>query len=146
VGADETAVRAVLDTNVVVSALLFDGRLSWIREAWKGGRITPLVARETVDELIRVLAYPKFRLSAEEIEDVLADFLPYAESVERPPAIPYPALRSPDPDDQIFLDLAAYGRAELLVSGDPDLASLATEEASFRIVSPAELKERVSWI
>ena len=68
-GAREKGLRVVLDTNTVLSAILFPkGRLAWFREMWEAGRITPMVNRATVQELIRVLAYPKFRLSQEEIE------------------------------------------------------------------------------
>ena len=56
--------RVVLDTNVVVSALLFtSGRLAWVRRAWQHQRLRPLVCRETANELLRVLTYPKFRLT-----------------------------------------------------------------------------------
>lgn len=52
--------RVVLDTNCVVSALLFSrGRLAWLRRAWQSGRVVPLVSRGTATKLIRVLAYPK---------------------------------------------------------------------------------------
>ncbi len=72
--------RVVLDTNCLISALLFStGRLAWLREGWQAGRFIPLVSRDTIGELIRVLAYPKFRLDAREQETLLADFLPFAD-------------------------------------------------------------------
>ena len=44
--------RVVLDTGVVVSALLFPrGRVAWLRDSWIGGEIQPLVSRPTLDEL-----------------------------------------------------------------------------------------------
>jgi predicted nucleic acid-binding protein len=56
--------RVVLDTNVVVSALVFGtGRLAEMRIAWQGERLLPLVSKATVEELLRVLAYPKFQLT-----------------------------------------------------------------------------------
>ena len=99
--------RAVLDTNCVVSALLFaQGRLAWLRAAWGAGRIVPLVSRETTAELLRVLTYPKFRLAPAERQDLLAEFLPFAEVVEilepRPEIPPLPDL-----DDRRFLELAS---------------------------------------
>jgi len=72
--------RVVFDTNVVLSALLFRaGRVSWISDAWKGKRIIPLISKETLVELIRVLNYPKFKLTPLEQQTVLEAFLPYAE-------------------------------------------------------------------
>jgi uncharacterized protein len=57
--------RVVLDTNIVLSALLFkSGRLAWLLPAWQEYRVVPLVCRDTLDELLRVLDYPKFRLSS----------------------------------------------------------------------------------
>jgi uncharacterized protein len=68
--------RVVLDTNCLISALLFSkGKLSWLRDAWQRERFTPLASRDTVEELIRVLAYPKFKLNKDELEILLADFL-----------------------------------------------------------------------
>src|SRR5262249_48764253 len=51
--------RVVLDTNVVVSALLFTrGATVRLREAWQAGEVLPLASRATAAELVRVLAYP----------------------------------------------------------------------------------------
>lgn len=133
--------RVVLDTNAVLSALLFaGGRLSELRRAWQGGRFTPLVSASTAQELISALAYPKFGLSATEREELLADYLPYCSVVRRLRSMPrLPVCR--DPADLPFLELAAAGKADYLVTGDKDL--LAVEESlRFRIKSPAEfLKE-----
>jgi predicted nucleic acid-binding protein len=66
-------IRVMLDTNVLVSALLFEnGRLAWIRHSWQNGRITPVMSEPTTAELLRVLTYPKFRLSSEQIEALIA--------------------------------------------------------------------------
>lgn len=120
-----TPVRPVLDTNVLVSALLFhSGALSWLRGAWHSGRIRPLAGRQTTAELIRVLAYPKFALSEGERQDLLDDYLPSCETVtvpEPPPAVP--GCR--DPFDRPFLELALAGRADALVTGDGDILALA---------------------
>ena len=117
--------RVVLDTNVAVSALLFaSGRLAWLRSAWQEGLIRPLVSRATVTELLRVLAYPKFKLGAGEREELLADYLPWAETVQTPEDPPrMPACR--DPFDLPFLILARAGKADALVTGVADLLALA---------------------
>lgn len=56
-------VRVVLDTNVMVSILLFRRELGKLAVWWQEGRIVPVVTRETFDELLRVLRYPKFQHS-----------------------------------------------------------------------------------
>jgi len=135
--------RVVFDTNTVVSALLFkDGRLAWLRRSWATGALTPLVCTETVAELLRVLAYPKFRLSRAEIGELLGDFLPFAEIVEVTGG-EWPSCR--DPDDRVFLALARQTGADALVTGDDDLLDLC-DTFPWRILTPAELKEWVDTV
>jgi putative PIN family toxin of toxin-antitoxin system len=139
--------RAVLDTNVVLSALVFGGgSTATVRQAWQSGRLKPLVSTTTAQELIRVLAYPKFRLSAGDQRELLADYLPDAEAM----TLPEPPPRVPDcrdPDDLPFLHLAAAGKADLLVTGDADLLSLASPgvrpRPRFRILTVQSLVEEL---
>jgi uncharacterized protein len=117
--------RVVLDTNVVLSALVFGGGLpGQLRLGWQQGRFVPLASTATVQELVRVLAYPKFRLSRLEQEELLADYLPHTQTVRMPQPPPkVPDCR--DPLDAPFMHLAVAGRAKVLVSGDRDLLALA---------------------
>lgn len=132
--------RAVFDTGAVLSALLYSrGQLAWLRAHWCGDGCVPLIASATVDELVRVLAYPKFALSADEQHELLGDYLPYAQTVARLRSCP---VICRDAGDQPFLDLAHTGRAAVLVSGDADLLSLAGQTA-FAIESPAAYRQRV---
>lgn len=130
--------RVVLDTHVVLSTLVFrSASAQRLRLAWQGGACQ----HATVQELLRVLTYPKFRLSADERHELLADYLPWTRSVrspDPPPAVP--ACR--DPLDAPFLQLAAAGRARWLVSGDRDVLALAGRTA-FGIVSPADFLARL---
>jgi putative PIN family toxin of toxin-antitoxin system len=115
--------RVVFDTNVILSALLFrSGRVSWIGDAWKSRRIIPLVSKETLCELLRVLAYPKFKLTPVEQQTVLESFLPYAETVNVRNIQTLPVCR--DPYDQMFLILAEQSGADFLVTGDADLLAV----------------------
>jgi len=119
-----TRTRWVLDTNVLLSTLLFPiGRSAWLRDAWRAGTIVPFASRETTTELIRVLCHPRFRLSPREREDLLADYLPHCESVIVSTPPPVPDCR--DPFDRPFLELARAANADGLVTGDKDLHSLA---------------------
>ena len=119
----ESPLRVVLDTNVILSALLFKaGRVNWVLDYLKTGRIVPLVSKETAHELLRVLAYPKFALTPQEQGAVLEAFLPYAEVVVPGRCTPRPECR--DPHDVVFLVLAIKGKADYLVTGDRDLLSV----------------------
>ena len=136
-----TQPRLVLDTNVLLSALLFHaGSLSWLRHAWQSGTIRPLASRDTTAELLRVLSYPKFRLTDDEREDVLGDYLPWCETVTVPNPIDVPGCR--DPFDRPFLELALSAGADALVTGDKDILVLA-EEFSVPIMVPAAFRERL---
>ena len=116
----------VIDTNLVLSALVFSqGQLAPLRSAWQRGACIPLVSQATAAELIRVLAYPKFKLSAVEREELLADYLPHCRSVRIPARLPkLPQCR--DANDQMFTELAAVARADFLVTGDKDLLVMAS--------------------
>ena len=109
----------VFDTTVVVSALLFtSGRLARLRAHWRAGDALPLASRTTVEELTRVLRYPKFQLSSDHRDELLAEYLPYCEIIK---VTRKSKLSCRDKNDQPFLDLAESGKADLLVTGDRDL-------------------------
>ena len=107
--------RVVLDTNVVLSALVFGGGAAGrVRRAWQQGALLPQASTATVKELVRVLAYPKFCLSQAEQDELLADYLPYTKTVRIPQPPPQvPACR--DVLDAPFMHLAVAGRAQVLV-------------------------------
>lgn len=126
--------RVVLDTNIAVSALIFArGRLAPIRLAWQANTIVPLVSAATTEELIRALSYAKFKRSAADRDELLADYLPYCTTVTFPVKAPkYPSCRNPS--GLPFLQLAAHTKAKFLVTGDRDLLDL-REKTRFTIVS-----------
>lgn len=132
--------RVVLDTNLVLSALVFaQGRLAVLRHDWQEARLVPLVSKTTTAELIRVLAYPKFNLDADQQGELLADYLPWCETVRIPSPPPAtPACR--DVYDQPFLQLAVAAQADYLVSGDLDLLSLSGQIACSIVSAEAVLK------
>ena len=135
--------RWVLDTNVVLSAVIRPGGVTGrLRLAWQGGLFVPLASRDTASEWIRVLAYPKFKLTGEEQQELLADYLPWTETVR----IPEPAPKTPrcrDPHDLPFLQLAFAARADALVSGDTDLLVLGPLP-HVALITPAQAIERLS--
>jgi len=134
--------RAEFDTNVVLSALVFGGGVpAALRMAWQRGDFLPLVSRATAAELVRVLAYPKFKLGAAEQEELLADYLPLCETV----TIPDPPPRTPacrDAHDLPFLELAIAGDAAWLVTGEADLPAVAADFI-FPIVNAASFLEHL---
>jgi uncharacterized protein len=134
--------RIVFDTSVVLSAIVLQSsQLAWLRAHWSGGACVPLASRDTVDELIRILGYRKFRLEEQRRNELLADYLPYCEVVEVTRKC---SVVCRDAKDQMFLNLAQSGKADSLVSGDLDLLVLAGR-TKFLIESPEEYRRRVGW-
>jgi uncharacterized protein len=131
-------VRVVLDTNVLVSALLFTGTSSELVPLWQKGVITALLSRVILDEYLRGLSYPKFQLSEDEIKGLIQEeLLPYVEVVN-----PRSRLRvvKRDPSDDKFLECAVTGKAEVIISADKDLLSLGRYRR-IRIQTPAQFLE-----
>jgi putative PIN family toxin of toxin-antitoxin system len=116
--------RALLDTNVIISALLSaTGAPAQILRAWLDGRFELIVSPSLLAELERALAYPKLRrrISADEADAFVA-WLGRTATVVADPDMP-PPVRSVDAADDYLLALAAAADV-VLVSGDAHLLSL----------------------
>jgi putative PIN family toxin of toxin-antitoxin system len=128
-------VRVVLDTNVLVSALLFSGVTSRLISLWQGGSIIVLLSRDILEEYLRVLSYPKFELSEAEIKDLMEEeLLPYV-TVIKPKRRLHVVER--DPSDNKFLECAVSGQAQVIISGDKDLLSIG-KYRQIHIQTPAQ--------
>ncbi|MEW6571996.1 MAG: putative toxin-antitoxin system toxin component, PIN family [Nitrospirota bacterium] len=128
--------RVVLDTNILVSALLFHGDLSKIVDLWKKGSIIPVVSRETFEEFKNVFSYHKFSLTEGEIKIIIEEkVLPFFEIVDITHEIRGVCR---DSDDDKFLSCAVSASADFVVSGDKDLSDLAGYK-SVKIITPAKL-------
>ena len=114
--------KIVIDTNVLVSALLFGRTPGKLVQLWKEGNIRPLCSKAIIEEYLRVLAYPKFELSENEI-----DYILYQEILTWFHVVTVPEGRSyvqNDPQDDIFIWCAIAGKADLIISGDSHLLKL----------------------
>ena len=109
--------RVVVDTNVLVSALLAPASApAALVELWRRGRLTLLTARMQLDELARVTRYPKLRarLTPALAGRLVNELRDLAEDVGPLPRVE----RSADPYDDFLLAIADAGRADFLVTGD----------------------------
>lgn len=130
----EEEIKVALDTNVLISAILFRGHLSAIREAWRKAGITPVLSRETFQEFVDALSYPKFSLSREEIAFLIEEeVLPYFEVVNITENVTGVCR---DANDDKFLSCTVSAAAGHLVSGDRDLLEL-KKYKGIKIISPA---------
>jgi len=135
-------IRAVLDTNVLLSGLLSNnGPPAQIVDAWLGGRFTLVTSLYLVEEINHVITYPRLaqrlRLSPEEQEAFLAALLTKAEVVRGHLHLPG-ATR--DPKDDPIVACAVEGDAAFIVSGDEDLLTLHSY-AGIHLVAPREFLE-----
>ena len=134
-------VRVVIDTNVVISALLFGGIPGQLIPLWKSGHIITLASAEIIDEYIRVMTYPKFKLSEEEIHYLLYyEILPYFDLVSVGPALS-PIIEK-DPSDDKFIICAVAGKANFILSGDQHLLSRKNYK-KIKILNPEQFLKTV---
>jgi putative PIN family toxin of toxin-antitoxin system len=113
--------KVVLDTNVVLSAILFGGKPRQILEAAIGGTIKICISGQTIAELERVLHRPRFGFNSQMVQTIISEITAIAEWVE--PHI-HRQLVVNDPGDNMFLDCAIEGKVDYLVSGDHHLLSI----------------------
>jgi putative PIN family toxin of toxin-antitoxin system len=138
-------VRAVLDTNVLVSGLLTGGGPPPpIVDAWLEGRFVLVTSLYQAGELNHVLAYPRIlrrlRLEDAEIKGILAALLSEAEVV--PGRLELPGLTRDAKDDAVVA-CAQEGEADFIVSGDRDLLVL-QEYEGIRVVTPRQFLEMLA--
>jgi len=127
--------RVVLDTNVVVSALLFKTALSKIIDLWQRGAIIPAISKDTFQELQTVLAYPKFALTPDEIRAMLeGEILPFFEVIEVREDVK--GICADSADDK-FLACALATSSDYLVSGDKAVTEL-KQYKSVKIIKLSE--------
>ncbi len=113
--------RLVLDTNVVLDLVVFeDAGVRALRAAIERAEVTAYTSAACLDELRRVLAYPRIaRL------DAFERYAGWARCVPQPAAADPRLPRCADPDDQKFLALALAVEADLLLTKDKALLALA---------------------
>ena len=128
--------RLVIDTNVLVSALVFkDSRHLPLRQAWQSGRVIPLLSIKTYRELKRVLGYDMFKLSDDQIAEGIAHLGPFIEWVTIDDAQIGTLPKCSDRDDQKFLNAALCGRAHALLTYDRAVLKL-RKRVPFAITKP----------
>jgi hypothetical protein len=131
-------IRAVLDANVLVSALLNPaGPPGLIVKALVHSRAFELITSTAIlVELRRSLGYPRVRRSLSATDDEL-DLWVAALGLIADPAEGGRTIRGvlKDPDDEKYLSAAIEGRAQFIVSGDAHLLDLGAFEG-VRIVNP----------
>ena len=136
-------IPVVIDTNVLISALLFGGTPGKLIELWKKGTIRPVASREIIDEYLCVLAYPKFRLTENEIGYLLyREILPHFKVVI---AKRGKSVLKTDPSDDKFFWCALSGKAEYIISSDKHMLSLKSHKG-ISILTPSAFLQSYNQI
>jgi putative PIN family toxin of toxin-antitoxin system len=135
-------VKVVLDTNVLVSGLLSPkGAPGRIVSAWDDSRFELVLAFAQLEEMGRVLAYPRIRSRTRWTDEDIGRFLEQiylrAHVIDAPAAV---GRKVRDPGDAPILAAFLSSGADVLVSGDDDLLSLRT---TYAIETPAEFVKRL---
>lgn len=135
--------RAVIDTNVLVSGLLWHGAPHALLAQVRAGRLILVSSPALLAELENVIGRAKFDAiltrSNTSRERTLSELRQLAEMIE-PPPLPQPVCRDPDDDHALALALAA--QADLIVSGDDDLLTLGRFQG-IPIVTPAQALQQI---
>lgn len=130
--------RAVIDTNVLLSGLFWRGAPHHCWNKFAAGSSLLVASPELLDELATVVGRPKFAAIVARTnisrEHLLDEVYRLSEVIE-PTPLPGPICR--DPDDDAVLALAVAANADWIVSGDQDLLSL-REFQGIRVVNPEE--------
>ncbi|MFT3802886.1 MAG: putative toxin-antitoxin system toxin component, PIN family [Burkholderiaceae bacterium] len=111
--------RVVLDTNVLISALLSPrGAPDTIYRAWRKGRFDLVTSTIQLDELRRASRYPKFRdvLQPHRV-GTMVNNMQHSIMLETLPPLPE-GIEADDPNDEFLLAMACAGDADYLVTGD----------------------------
>ena len=127
--------RVVLDTNVFISGIFWEGNLcSQLIDKWKRREIELVSSLEIVEELIETLKSFKIQMPKDMIEkwrNLLLNNSILIESSTKIDAI------KEDPEDNKFLETAIDGKADFIVSQDKHLLNL-KEYQGIKVVKPEE--------
>lgn len=132
--------RIVLDTNVLVSAMLTGGGTpDQVLHLVLQGAVTLLADSRIFAEYDEVTARPAFRFDSRE-RRILLDLL---ERIAEP-VVAYPLkLTLPDPDDRMFVEVAIAGRADAIITGNTRHFQPKRGSLSFPVLLPRQLVDRM---
>jgi uncharacterized protein len=135
--------RAVIDTNVLVSAFIKRQSAAGRElEQARGGRLIPLYSAAMLDEVLNVFSRPRMQRRYHISADDIAALFALLQAVGEPVIVQIQVQDCRDLKDNKFLEAALAGRAEWIISGDDDLHALHPWRG-IEIVSPAQAVARL---
>jgi putative PIN family toxin of toxin-antitoxin system len=131
--------RAVLDTNVIVSAMISDGKPRELLKKGIANQYSIVISDLLLQELTTVLKRPKFKTSDEEINRIILALIQTADVIIVKTEIK--AVKA-DPNDDMVLETAIDGYADVVVTGDSHLLTL----KAFREIKIITIEEMLTYI
>lgn len=127
-------IKAILDTNVIVSAIVFGGKPREVLNLVIEGKVKLFLSKPIVDEVKEILGGRKFRFGNPYVTAI-------GQELESISEIVYPQKRlriiKEDPDDDMFIECAVAARADYIISGDKHLLNLLRYD-NIKIVNAAD--------
>lgn len=113
--------KIVLDTNVLISAIIDDGKPRKLFQMGIVGKYEILISKEILDELSAVLQRSKFKMTKEDIMRIVSALMETGKNIRITSNF---KVINNDPDDDIVINTAYDGNADYLVSGDHDIQNI----------------------
>lgn len=113
--------RIVLDTNILVSATISEGKPRDLLRLAIQRRYLLIKSTGTIEEFVEVLQRPEFRMTGKEVVKAKNALVKTGKTIK---VTSKRKIVREDPDDDIFINTALDGNADYLVSGDPHLLGL----------------------
>ncbi|MXX11132.1 MAG: putative toxin-antitoxin system toxin component, PIN family [Nitrospira sp. SB0677_bin_15] len=130
--------KVVVDTNVLISGIFFDGPPARILEAWLHGQLVFVVSHEILEEYFEVCERLSLRYPNIEITQILILIVQNCHIVD---PLPLPEPASHDADDDMFIACALASATQTIISGDSDLLTISGYE-NVQIITPREFVNR----
>jgi len=127
-------IKAILDTNVVISGVFWKGPPFRVLQAWQEQRFRLVISVPILEEYRRVLAEMAGEHFSPVVHSILGLIELHSEMVE---PISLAKAVCNDPDDDKFIEAAVAAAADYVVSGDTALLRL-KDHRGIRMVNPAE--------
>ena len=129
--------KLTLDTNVLVSATIIEGKQYEILKLVKLGKVKLVISAEIIEEFKEVISREKFGFSEEQVDEAVREILDITEIVI--PQVKIDAIKE-DPDDKIVLECALEGEVDYIISGDEHLLGLGSYQ-NIKIVNASKFFE-----
>ena len=128
--------RVVIDTNIYISAIFWNGKPREVIDLGRGGKITIFTSLDIENEIAGKLK-TTFKLAGEDVNQILLDFSTFTLPIRINKQL---IVVQDDPDDNKFIECAVECRANYIISGDRHLLNLKEYEGIKLIKSSEFLK------